>query len=96
MLPPFLSAALAPTALAGLLALVPGTSQAAPAAASSPAATPQQPVLTAATVSLSNAAARAVPRTNHIQAGTSHAGVSLGHTAGAAKPESKQVTLGKP
>jgi hypothetical protein len=41
MTPPFIPAALAPTALAGLLALtiVPGTSQAAPAAASSATAT---------------------------------------------------------
>jgi hypothetical protein len=105
MLPPFLSAALAPTALAGLLALVPGTSQAAPAAAGSPVATAQKPVLSATTVGSYSAASRAVPRDNHVQAGTSQTRPAvanatrtektLGHSA-AAKTENKQATHARP
>jgi hypothetical protein len=98
MTPPFIPAALAPTALAGLLALVPGTSQAASVAAGSPTATAHRLVLTAATTGAYSPAGRAQHDESHARAGRSHVRLDVdkaarrGHDGHTTSPDDRRVT----
>ncbi len=102
---PFISAALAPTALAGLppLTLVPGTAQAAPDAASSPTAAAHRLVLPASTADSYSPASRGKLRDNYTPAARSHVNLAgdngsahrsrIGETA---RTQDKKVTRGGP
>ncbi|HEX3829177.1 MAG TPA: hypothetical protein VHV82_18085 [Sporichthyaceae bacterium] len=101
---PFIPAALAPAALAGLLTLtlVPGTAQAAPDAASSPIATAHRSALPASTADSYGPAGRGKLRDNYTPAAKSHVTLT-GDNGGAhhsrsetARTPDKKVTRGGP